>query len=189
MKIIIGLGNPGIKYENTRHNAGFWVLDYYAHINGVDINKAKFNSLIGEFYKNGEKIILVKPMTFMNNSGLAVREVIDYFKPNLEDVLVVVDDIEINLGYLRIRKTANKGTHNGLRSIFSHIHTDDYAKMKVGVGKYKRDIDLAQFVLQNPTKEENAVIDDTIERASKALDVFIEKGIDFAMNNYNGGPA
>ncbi|MDO5716487.1 MAG: aminoacyl-tRNA hydrolase [Tissierellia bacterium] len=188
MKIIVGLGNPGSKYAPTRHNIGFMVLDKWAHLHGIDIHKAQFQSLVGELRLGTEKIILVKPMTFMNLSGVAVREVMDFYKLPLEDLMVVVDDVEIELGMLRIRKNANKGTHNGLRSIFQHLHTDDYPKMKLGVGKFMRDRDLADFVLSRPSKEEDPIIDDLIDRAIAALEVYCTEGIDLAMNKYNGKP-
>lgn len=186
MKIIIGLGNPGRQYEDTRHNAGFMVVDKFADKHGVDISKARFNALLGEVFVNGEKVILVKPMTYMNNSGQAVGEVLNFYKPDLEDIIVVVDDIEIELGMLRIRAKNGKGTHNGLKSIFAHLKTDDYAKMKLGVGKFKRDMDLADFVLARPSKEDNEIIDDLIDRAVDALDEFTASPIDIVMNKFNG---
>lgn len=186
MKIIIGLGNPGRQYEDTRHNAGFMVVDKFADKHGVDISKARFNALLGEVFVNGEKVILVKPMTYMNNSGQAVGEVLNFYKPDLEDIIVVVDDIEIELGMLRIRAKNGKGTHNGLKSIFAHLKTDDYAKMKLGVGKFKRDMDLADFVLARPSKEDDEIIDDLIDRAVDALDEFTASPIDIVMNKFNG---
>lgn len=186
MKIIIGLGNPGRQYEDTRHNAGFMVVDKFADKHGVDISKARFNALLGEVFVNGEKIVLVKPITYMNNSGQAVGEVLNFYKPDLEDIIVVVDDIEIELGMLRIRAKNGKGTHNGLKSIFAHLKTDDYAKMKLGVGKFKRDMDLADFVLARPSKEDDEIIDDLIDRAVDALDEFTASPIDIVMNKFNG---
>lgn len=186
MKIIIGLGNPGRQYEDTRHNAGFMVVDKFADKHGVDISKARFNALLGEVFVNGEKVVLVKPMTYMNNSGQAVGEVLNFYKPDLEDIIVVVDDIEIELGMLRIRAKNGKGTHNGLKSIFAHLKTDDYAKMKLGVGKFKRDMDLADFVLARPSKEDDEIIDDLIDRAVEALDEFTASPIDIVMNKFNG---
>lgn len=186
MKIIIGLGNPGRQYEDTRHNAGFMVLDKFADKHGVDISKARFNALLGEVFVNGEKTVLVKPMTYMNNSGQAVGEVLNFYKPDLEDIIVVVDDIEIELGMLRIRAKNGKGTHNGLKSIYAHLKTDDYAKMKLGVGKFKRDMDLADFVLARPSKEDDEIIDDLIDRAVEALDEFTASPIDIVMNKFNG---
>lgn len=186
MKIIIGLGNPGRQYEDTRHNAGFMVVDKFADKHGVDISKARFNALLGEVFVNGEKVVLVKPMTYMNNSGQAVGEVLNFYKPDLEDIIVVVDDIEIELGMLRIRAKNGKGTHNGLKSIYGHLKTDDYAKMKLGVGKFKRDMDLADFVLARPSKEDDEIIDDLIDRAVEALDEFTASPIDIVMNKFNG---
>lgn len=186
MKIIIGLGNPGRQYEDTRHNAGFMVLDKFADKHGVDISKARFNALLGEVFVNGEKVVLVKPMTYMNNSGQAVGEVLNFYKPDLEDIIVAVDDIEIELGMLRIRAKNGKGTHNGLKSIYAHLKTDDYAKMKLGVGKFKRDMDLADFVLARPSKEDDEIIDDLIDRAVEALDEFTASPIDIVMNKFNG---
>lgn len=186
MKVIVGLGNPGAKYELSRHNAGFWVLDNYADKHRVSIDKAKFNALIGEFNHSGEKIILVKPMTYMNESGVSVSEILNFYKLDLSDLIVVVDDIEIELGTLRIRKKGGKGTHNGLKSIYNHLKSNDYTKVKLGVGKFMRDCDLADFVLARPPKKDSEIIDMLVNKAVDSLDAILDIGIDNAMNNYNG---
>lgn len=186
MKLVVGLGNPGAKYEQTRHNAGFWVIDNYADKHGVSIDKPKFNALLGEFQLAGEKIILAKPMTYMNDSGVAVSQILNFYKMTLDDLIVVVDDIEIELGTLRIRKKGGKGTHNGLKSIFNHLKNDDYVKIKLGVGKFMRDRDLANFVLDRPSKSDMEIINILIDRAVLSIDEIFNNSVDNAMNKYNG---
>lgn len=186
MKLVVGLGNPGLKYEQTRHNAGFWVIDNYADKHGVSIDKPKFNALIGEFQMGGEKILLAKPMTYMNDSGIAVSQILNFYKMSIDDLIVVVDDIEIELGTLRIRKKGGKGTHNGLKSIFNHLKNDDYVKIKLGVGKFMRDRDLASFVLDRPSKSDMEIINILIDRAVLSIDEIFNDSVDNAMNKYNG---
>lgn len=186
MKLVVGLGNPGLKYEQTRHNAGFWVIDNYADKHGVSIDKPKFNALIGEFQMGGEKILLAKPMTYMNDSGVAVSQILNFYKMSLDDLIVVVDDIEIELGTLRIRKKGGKGTHNGLKSIFNHLKNDDYVKIKLGVGKFMRDRDLASFVLDRPSKSDMEIINVLIDRAVLSIDEIFKDSVDNAMNKFNG---
>lgn len=186
MKVIVGLGNPGSKYEATRHNAGFWVLDNLADDQGVKIDRAKFNALIGEWNYKEEKILLVKPMTFMNNSGTTVQQIMSFYKLSPENFIVVVDDIEIELGMLRIRKKGGKGTHNGLKSIYNCIKTDDYIKIKLGVGKFMRDRDLADFVLSSPPNSDMEIINILVERAKDSILSILDDGVDNAMNKFNG---
>lgn len=186
MKLVVGLGNPGAKYEQTRHNAGFWVIDNYADKHNVSIDKPKFNALLGEFQLAGEKIILAKPMTYMNDSGLAVSQILNFYKMSLDELIVVVDDIEIELGTLRIRKKGGKGTHNGLKSIFNHLKNDDYVKIKLGVGKFMRDRNLADFVLDRPSKSDMEIINILIDKAVLSIDEIFNNSVDNAMNKYNG---
>ena len=135
MFLIVGLGNPGKKYENNRHNIGFMAIDYLAERNDIRVDKLKFDSLYGEGRIAGEKLILLKPQTYMNNSGQAVQKVASYFKIKEENIMVIVDDIDIEPFTLRIRKKGGPGTHNGMKSIVSHLGSKNFPRIKLGVGK------------------------------------------------------
>ncbi len=184
MYIIVGLGNPGNRYENTRHNMGFLTIDRLAKKYNVRGDKIKFKSLIGEFDLNGEKIILVKPQTFMNNSGEAVREVMNFYKEDIKNLLVVVDDIDIEFATIKIKQKGSAGTHNGLKSIIYQLQSDEFPRLKIGVGKNNLP-DLADFVLSGFAENEKKPIIDTIDSAVEAITTYIVKGIDTAMNNFN----
>lgn len=138
MYYIVGLGNPGLKYENTRHNAGFITIDYLARKYDIDVRKIKFKSLIGQGVISGQKIMLVKPQTYMNNSGEALREIFNYFDFDHDKLIVIYDDIDIDFGSIRIRKKGSAGTHNGMKSIIYNLKFDDFPRIKVSVGKKTR---------------------------------------------------
>ncbi len=184
MYIIAGLGNPGRKYENTRHNLGFITLDRLAEKCNISVKKSKFKSLIGEGIINGEKVVLVKPQTFMNNSGEAIREAVDYYKIDLDNLLIIYDDIDIPLGDIRIRKGGSAGTHNGMRSVVYQLAEDAFPRIRIGL-KEKRDHDLIDFVLGGFTKEEVKPLEEACDKAVDAVLCYIESGIDIAMNRYN----
>lgn len=184
MKFIVGLGNPGKEYHNTRHNLGFMVLDYIADIENFKFNKIKFKSIIGEININGEKCIFIKPMTFMNRSGQAIREIVDFYKLELDDLLVIYDDIDIPLGNIRIRKEGSAGSHNGMKDILYHLKTDAFARLRIGLGNQK-EMNLRDYVLFPFSKDEIPVIKDSIELASDAVKMFLKEGVDKAMNIYN----
>ena len=135
MYYIVGLGNPGIQYENTRHNAGFITIDYLARKYSIDVRKIKFKSLIGQGVISGHKVMLVKPQTYMNNSGEAIREIYKYFDFDHDKLIVIYDDIDIDFGSIRIRKKGSAGTHNGMKSIIYNLEFDDFPRIKVAVGK------------------------------------------------------
>ena len=135
MYYIVGLGNPGIQYENTRHNAGFITIDYLARKYSIDVRKIKFKSLIGQGVISGQKVMLVKPQTYMNNSGEAIREIYNYFDFDHDKLIVIYDDIDIDFGSIRIRKKGSAGTHNGMKSIIYNLEFDDFPRIKVAVGK------------------------------------------------------
>ena len=145
MYIIAGLGNPGKKYENTRHNIGFITLDYLAERHDIQINKIKHKALVGEGRISGQKVLLVKPQTYMNLSGESLREVMDYYKVDIEDLIVIYDDIDLPAGTVRIRKKGSAGTHNGMRSIVQHLG-QDFPRIRMGIGNERKG-DLADFVL------------------------------------------
>lgn len=182
MKMIVGLGNPGRTYAHTRHNVGFDILDCFAKRRGIRILRRQSRALVGSFEHGGEQILLVKPQTFMNESGQAVGDLARKHHLEPRDVLVVYDDIDLPLGKLRIRMRGSSGGHKGMRSIISHLHSEDFPRMRIGIGRSGEAID---HVLSRFRREERAIIDVTIERAADALEMILEEGIDAAMNRYN----
>src|SRR5699024_3246538 len=181
---IVGLGNPGRKYADTRHNIGFKAIDLLAQRNNIKINKIKFQSLYGEGFKSGQKIILVKPQTYMNNSGIALREIKQFYKVDIENIIIIVDYIDIEYSSIRIRKKGSAGSHNGLKSIIQHLKDDNFPRIKIGVGNNPH-MDLADFVLSKFSKEEKIDIEDSILKTAEAVETIIEEDIDIAMNQYN----
>ncbi|MDD7362793.1 MAG: aminoacyl-tRNA hydrolase [Peptoniphilus sp.] len=184
--LIVGLGNPGDRYKNTRHNVGFMALDAVAEHLSVPVQTNKFKGLYGEGRILGEKVRLLKPMTYMNESGQSVRECMNYFKIAPEELLVLVDDIDIKFGTIRIRKSGSAGTHNGLKSIIYQIQSDRFPRLKIAVGQKKEHMDLASFVLSGFSKEEIPVMEETIDKAKKATLTLLKEGVDSAMNTWNG---
>lgn len=187
MIVIVGLGNPGKKYDNTRHNIGFITLDYLADKNGIKLNKIKHKALVGEGNISGQKVLLVKPQTFMNLSGNSVREVMEYYKVEMENLIVVYDDVDIPTGHLRIRKKGSAGTHNGMRSIIYDLQSDQFPRVRIGIGG-ERKMELGNYVLGGFGKEEKKLMEDAVERAAKAIEAILKEGIDIAMGEYNIKP-
>ena len=186
MYIIVGLGNPTREYENTRHNIGFEVIDKIAGKYSIDVLEKKHKALIGKGIINKNRVILVKPQTYMNLSGESVRSDIDFYKISEEDQLIVIyDDISLDPGQLRIRKKGSAGGHNGIKNIISHLGHDCFPRIKVGIGKKPANYDLADYVLSRFSKEEAAVMEKASEEACKAVEDIIESGIEAAMNRYN----
>lgn len=185
MYCIVGLGNPGLKYENTRHNAGFLTIDYLAHKYRIDVRKSKFKSLYGQGLISGHKVMLVKPQTYMNNSGEAIREIRNFYKFNIDKLIVIYDDIDIEFGTIRIRKKGSAGTHNGMKSIIYQIQDDKFPRIKIAVGKKPEYMDLANFVLSGFTEKEAEVIREEIKLAANSIETIIESGIDMSMNKFN----
>lgn len=185
MYYIVGLGNPGIQYENTRHNAGFITIDYLARKYSIDVRKIKFKSLIGQGVISGHKVILVKPQTYMNNSGEAIREIYKYFDFEHDKLIVIYDDIDIDFGSIRIRKKGSAGTHNGMKSIIYNLEFDDFPRIKVAVGKKPSYMDLANFVLSGFSKQEVKIIEEEVKLASDAIEMILEEGIEKTMSMFN----
>ena len=184
MFLIVGLGNPGSQYEDTRHNIGFKVVDNIAKEYNIEINRQKFKGMCGEGFINGEKVILLKPTTYMNLSGESIREVVDFYKLSNEDILVIYDDISLDVGRLRIREKGSAGGHNGIKSIIAHLGTDIFPRIKVGVGQ--PNVDLVNYVLGKFTKEEMEVLSESIDASTKAAKEIISSDVKTAMNIYNG---
>lgn len=184
--IIVGLGNPGLKYENTRHNAGFMAVDTLAEKHKADIKKLRFKSLTGEIMLGGKRCLVMKPSTFMNNSGEAVVEAMNFYKIPIENVIVCFDDISLDPGKLRIRKKGSDGGHNGIKSIIYLTGSDNFPRVKIGVGKKpNKDYDLADWVLSNFTKEELPLIHEAADNTCEALEIMLSQNIDKAMNKFN----
>ena len=186
MYVIVGLGNPDKKYEMTRHNMGFRVIDALADRLHIDISDKKHKGIIGKGVLGSEKVILVKPLTYMNLSGECVRPVCDYFKVEPENVIVVFDDISLEPGKLRIRKKGSAGGHNGIKSIIAHLGTENFPRLKFGVGDKPKGMDLADYVLGRFSKNEETLIKEGIETACDAIECMVQDGFDAAMNRYNG---
>lgn len=184
MFLIVGLGNPGSQYEDTRHNIGFKVVDNIAKEYNIEINRQKFKGMCGEGFINGQKVILLKPTTYMNLSGESIREVVDFYKLSNEDILVIYDDISLDVGRLRIREKGSAGGHNGIKSIIAHLGTDIFPRIKVGVGQ--PNVDLVNYVLGKFTKEEMEVLSESIDASTKAAKEIISSDVKTAMNMYNG---
>lgn len=185
MKIIAGLGNPTAQYEGTRHNIGFAVIDQIAGEYNISMDIKKHKAICGKGVIEGEKVILVKPQTFMNLSGEAIREVFDYYKADISDVLVIYDDICLDVGKLRIRAKGSSGGHNGIKNIIAHLGTEGFARIRVGVGDKPKQMNLADYVLGHFQEEEKQAIAGGIDRAVKATAVVLTRGIESAMNEFN----
>ena len=186
MYIIVGLGNPGREYAETRHNAGFRAVDAFIDEFHIDGPQVKFRAMIGKGTVGGEKVLCVKPLTYMNLSGEAVRAVCDFYKIDpTKELIVICDDIAIPAGHLRIRKKGSAGSHNGLENIILHLGTQDFIRIRVGVGDKPEGWDLADHVLAKITGPEKTAIEEAERAAAKAAASIITDGVDKAMNRYN----
>ena len=185
--LVVGLGNPGEKYENTRHNVGFLTVDELAERARVPVQKLKHRALTNTLEVGGVKVLLMKPVTYMNLSGEAVRPAADFYKIPPERVLVVSDDTALALGRLRIRQKGSAGGHNGLKNIIQHLGTDQFPRLRVGVGeKPHPDYDLADWVLGKFAGEDKKTIDAAVKRAADAVECILDQGIDRGMGKFNG---
>ena len=186
MYIIVGLGNPGKKYEGTRHNMGFDVIDRLVYKNNIPCSGSKFHSVYGTGMIGTEKVVLAKPLTYMNLSGTAVRELVDFYKIDPESELIVIsDDVDLEPGRLRIRKQGSAGGQNGLRHIVQCLGTQKFIRIRVGTGSKPEGWELADWVLSRFTMDDRALVDDAIVRAADAVAAICTDGIDKAMNIYN----
>lgn len=186
MFVIIGLGNPGKKYNYTRHNVGFDVIDYLSKKHDIPVERIRHKALIGEGRIKGQKVMLVKPQTFMNLSGEALMKIVDYYKANNDKIMVIYDDIDTAVGKIRIRKKGSGGSHNGMRNIIYLWKNQDFPRVRVGIGQPKPGYDLADYVLGKFSKEEVDVIAPVIVKSAEAIEAWIEHGVEYAMNKYNG---
>lgn len=186
--LVIGLGNPGIAYRSSRHNAGFCALDMLAEMLNIRINKRAHRALIGEGSYAGEKLLLVKPQTYMNLSGEAVQSLMHYYKIPLDHLIVLYDDIELPVGILRIRASGSAGTHNGMRSILACLGEECFPRVRIGVGRQELGRDLAKHVLGKPGKEEQALLNTAYEEAASAVQLILRGLLPEAQSKYNKKP-
>ncbi len=185
MYIIVGLGNPGKKYDLTRHNVGFETIDRLAEKHQIKVDKIKYKALIGEGVICGERVMLVKPQTYMNLSGETVQSICRYYQVPMEKLIVIYDDVDTDFAKLRIRKKGSSGTHNGMRNIIYLIQKDDFPRIRIGIGKSST-LALRDFVLQKFNKDEMIDMNETFDKAAKAVETILQEGIEIAMNRYNG---
>ena len=185
MKLIVGLGNPGREYEGTRHNCGFMVIDKLAEKLNVSVDQNKFKGLYVKFKYHGEDVILLKPQTYMNLSGESVSTLMQFFKIEIEDLLVIYDDLDMPVGKLRLRKTGSAGGHNGIKNIIAHLGGQVFPRIKVGVGEKPPKYDLADYVLGHFSKAEQELMSEGYDNAVKAVELIVSDQMSEAMNEYN----
>lgn len=187
MYIIAGLGNPTKQYENTRHNAGFCVIDYLSEKYNIPVKQAGYKALYGSGYIEGQKVILLKPQTFMNLSGESIRACMDFYKIDSEEELIVIyDDISLAPGKLRVRGKGSAGGHNGIKNIILHTGSQKFPRVRVGVGEKPAEYDLADYVLGHFSKEDQKLMDEAFKEAADAAVTIMTEGLDSSMNRYNG---
>lgn len=184
MKIVVGLGNPGPEYKDTRHNVGFKVLEELAARYRVERQEGKFDAIIGEIRVKGEKVLLVKPLTFMNLSGKAVEPLVNWYKLNLADLMVVYDDMDLPVGSIRIRASGGSGGHKGIKSIIERLATEDFARSRIGIGR-PNERGAVDWVLGRVTGTEKESIDSMIKKTADAVETWISSGLTEAMKEYN----
>ncbi|MGZ4111036.1 MAG: aminoacyl-tRNA hydrolase [Tumebacillaceae bacterium] len=186
MKLIVGLGNPGKEYELTRHNVGFMAIDELAKSLRIDVTKSKFKALYGEGMHKGEKIVLLKPLTYMNLSGESLSQAIAWYKPAIEDIVIIYDDMDTEVGKLRLRTKGSAGGHNGIKSLIQHLGTQEFNRVRVGVGRPHPGSDVIRHVLMNFRQEEAPLIKEAVSKMPDVIDCIIDKGFTIAMNRFNG---
>lgn len=184
MKLIVGLGNPGTEYNNTRHNIGFMCLDKIAQYFNVSFDSNKFNGLYTQFTYNKEKIILLKPLKYMNLSGEVIRDFVNFFKVKIEDILIICDDLDTNVGSLRLRYKGSSGGHNGLKNIELHLSTKEYKRLKIGISNDKL-YDTKDYVLGKFTKEQFNLINPIINKIPSIIEDYLNISFENLMNKYN----
>lgn len=185
MYIIAGLGNPTKEYDRTRHNVGFSVIDVLADRYRIDVSERKHKALCGRGVIEGQKVVLMKPQTFMNLSGESIRAAVDFYKVEPEDIIIIYDDVSLEPGQLRIRLKGSAGGHNGIKNIIAHLGTQEFPRIKVGVGEKPPRMDLAAYVLSRFSQGEQKLMDDAFSEAAGAAVMMMTDGADRAMNHYN----
>lgn len=186
MYIIAGLGNPTKEYDKTRHNVGFEVIDRLAEHIGVDVTEKKHRAFCAKGVLDGHKVILAKPQTFMNLSGESLRAMMDFYKVTPQEIIVIYDDINLEPGQLRVRPHGSAGGHNGIKSIIAHLGTQEFPRIRVGVGAKPPRMDLADYVLSRFSKGEQELMEDAFKEAALAASMIVSSGTEPAMNRFNG---
>lgn len=186
MRMIVGLGNPGLQYRNTRHNVGFEVVDRLSANWNIPFRFTRFSGQVGEGILLGQKVLLVKPTTYMNKSGECVQQVMDYYRVELHELIVALDDIDLALGRIRVRSSGGAGTHNGLRSIVDYLGAGGFPRVRVGIGAAPPRMDLADYVLSRFREDEREVMQDAVVRAAQAVEVVLGEGVAAAQAQFNG---
>jgi PTH1 family peptidyl-tRNA hydrolase len=185
MKLIVGLGNPGREYELTRHNIGFMAIDALAKRWNISLNEQKFKGLFGAGFVNGEKVILLKPLTYMNLSGESIRPLMDYYKIDVEDFIVMYDDLDIPVGKLRLRMKGSAGGHNGVKSTISHLGTQEFQRIRMGIDRPQNGMKVVDYVLGRFTSEEISDVNQSIEKTADACEEWLNKPFLQIMNTFN----
>ena len=186
MKLIVGLGNPGTKYEKTRHNIGFIIIDALAEQWGIKLNQSKYNGLYGAGTVAGEKVVLLKPLTYMNLSGEAIAPLAKFYKIGLEDIAIIYDDLDLPRGKIRLRQKGSAGGHNGMKSAIQHLGGDGFNRIRVGIGRPEGRIPVPDYVLTNFGKEEQAVMAEAVKKSVEACEQWLKEPFLKVMNTYNG---
>lgn len=185
MKVIVGLGNPGLKYTKTRHNLGFWVVDLLSERWQIPLTKHKFKAKYGEGVIRGERVILVKPQTFMNRSGETVGDIVRFYQLAIEDLLVIYDDLALIPGLIRIKRSGSAGGHNGMRNIIEHVKSQEFPRLRVGIGQNPSFMNTADYVLQGFDQSEIKIVEEACLNAADAAEMWLHKDIISVMNHYN----
>ena len=186
MFLIVGLGNPEEEYSNTRHNMGFDTINQISKEYKIEVNKKGFKGIYGTGIIDNKKVVLLKPQTYMNLSGESVIEILNFYKIDLNKIIVIYDDIDVEPGKIKIRKKGGPGSHNGMKSVINSIKSEEFTRIRVGIGTPKYKNDMINYVIgKNMTQEERNVLDDGIKKAANAVAEIIEKGVDIAMNKFN----
>jgi len=183
--LVVGLGNPGKQYVNTRHNVGFDAIDLISERTGIKVTKVKCKALIGQGIIEGKRVILAKPQTFMNLSGESVRDLVEWYKIDIKNIMVIYDDIDLPLGRLRVRPKGSAGTHNGMRSVIYQLQSDEFPRIRIGIGKPPEGWELADFVLGRFGTEDRKLVEQCISKAADAAVDIIKSDVEYAMNIYN----
>ncbi len=188
MHIIVGLGNPEPEYSRTRHNMGFDVINQLAKKNNIELSRTKYNAIYGTGIINGEKVILIKPLTFMNNSGDSVVEFVKFYKEDMKNILVIYDDMDTEIGTIRVRSKGGTGSHNGIKSVVSKLNSEDFPRIRVGIGRPKTEYDRIDYVIGQIPEKEYIELQKGEKIAVEATEYWIKNGIDNTMNKYNIKP-
>ena len=185
MYLIVGLGNPENEYAHTRHNMGFDTINQIAKNNNIQITKNKFKGLCESTIIQNQKVILLKPQTYMNLSGESVKEVAEFYNLKPEEIIVIYDDIDIEKGHIKIRKKGGAGSHNGMKSVVEELQSTDFARIRVGIGQPESKSDMINYVIGKVSQEEQEILQQGVEKAAKAVEEILKNGIDIAMNKFN----